>query len=377
VVLAAYLSGDVSPADHHLVEQWMQAAPEHTFEIQRLRATWESAYSVVSRIDGGWDAESAWDAFERTCVVTNHHAAHVHQFQPEMKQVYADDRMQRVRTPRLRSDVRAFPKSLGVRAKQFTTAGIGATLVILFAIFGTHTRAAGPAQTSQTYVTRPGQWSTIHLSDHSTITLAPATSVVAKGNEFTLTGEAYFDIVAHSDRPIIVRTRNATVRVLGTRFDVRQYPSERVSRVVVNEGKIALHVPARRNAPVILGQQTVAQVTDSGIVTEVSGATSAYTSWTRGELVFNGMQLRDVVAELGRAYGAEIDIQDSVLARKPMLMEVSVHHESLAEVLDAISLVTGAHYVRRGDAYLVVPGRPTRVGPTRQHPLQPEKHYGR
>jgi len=242
-------------------------------------------------------------------------------------------------------------------------------------------RHAAPASTeTHTYRTAPGQWSTVSMHDQSTILLAPGTSVVIEGSNVSVTGEAYFSVVSHRASPFVVRTRNAVIRVLGTRFDVRQYPAEPVSRVVVDEGKVVVDAGSRGVGPrvsAVFGARSVAQVTDSGIVTELPGTTRDYTSWTRGELIFNGLTLREVVAELSRAYDVNIDVRDSVLARKPMVINVSVRQESLAQVLDLIGLAAEAHCVRSGKGYLVVPGRRSLSRPVGIPFPQSEKHYGR
>jgi len=125
----------------------------------------------------------------------------------------------------------------------------------------------------------------------------------------------------------------------------------------------------------------LAQVTDSGVVIEPNGAIRDYIAWVQGRLIFKRTPLRDVVAELSRAYGVDIHIADSVLARTPIFAEVEVHRQPVAEVLGLIAASMEAHYVRDGHCYVLSSG--PSVSKPLDRPLfekqipQPEIQYGR
>src|SRR5690606_18071558 len=90
------------------------------------------------------------------------------------------------------------------------------------------------------YRTAAGQRATVRLADGSTITLAPGTVVSVAAGAVTVSGEAFFVVAPTPARPFSVRTSTAHVRVLGTAFAVRHYASETSSRVVVEDGRVAV-----------------------------------------------------------------------------------------------------------------------------------------
>jgi ferric-dicitrate binding protein FerR (iron transport regulator) len=234
------------------------------------------------------------------------------------------------------------------------------------------------------YYTAPGQRATVRLAHGSTMILAPSTMVTAAPSGIAVTGEAYFMISPNSTHPFVVRTQNAEVRVLGTRFAVRQYPSERTSRIIVDDGKVALRPQWNRRVPIVLTSRMMAQVADSGVAVQRGIATRDYTSWTHGMLIFDKVALQDVVTELVRAYGADIRVIDTVLAKQRMTLEISVSEQPLTQILDLISEASGAHYSHDGPAYILSSGR--RATQTPQAPPsymqrhrfpQPEKQYGK
>jgi len=127
----------------------------------------------------------------------------------------------------------------------------------------------------------------------------------------------------------------------------------------------------------------LALVSDSGVSVNAGIVLQDYMGWIQGKLVFNGVALQDAIKALALAYGADIRVGDSVLARQKMRMEVPVTNVPLSQVLDMIGDVNNAHVVRKDSVYVISPGRaatePTH-NPGRQAIPQlshPEQQYGK
>lgn len=79
---------------------------------------------------------------------------------------------------------------------------------------------------------------TISLNAGSTLRLDPG---FGKENRTVyLSGEALFDVIHNEDLPFIVRINNYDVKVLGTLFNVRAYPGEKVSETALVRGKVQI-----------------------------------------------------------------------------------------------------------------------------------------
>jgi transmembrane sensor len=234
---------------------------------------------------------------------------------------------------------------------------------------------------AKVYRTRAGEIATVRLTDGSTVTLAPATTVTVRPADIAVSGEAYFCVATHTARPFVVTTRNASVRVLGTRFVVRQYPEELRSRIMVENGRVALQSRSVAERHAVVAERMLALVTDSEVTVTPGVVTREYTAWTSGTLVFDSVSVRDVVTELARAYGVHIRVADSVLARQTINAEVRVREWPLTQVLDAISYMIDAHYTRSGSSYVLLQGQNSGAMPSeplqRNRFPQPEKRYGR
>ncbi|MGV3557860.1 FecR family protein [Larkinella arboricola] len=86
----------------------------------------------------------------------------------------------------------------------------------------------------------------IHLSDGSTVTLAPASRIHYAKNfstlkrEVYLSGEAFFDVAKDPARPFLVYSNGLVTKVLGTSFTVKAYKSSREVIVEVKTGRVSV-----------------------------------------------------------------------------------------------------------------------------------------
>jgi transmembrane sensor len=108
-------------------------------------------------------------------------------------------------------------------------------------------------------------------------------------------GQFYIDVAPDKERPLWVQTGDATIRVVGTGFDVRR--SERQLVVSVAHGQVAFTPDSR--APLLLGaQQQVAVDLASGALQQHSLAASQVADWRTGHLSFRNRELASLVDEL-------------------------------------------------------------------------------
>jgi ferric-dicitrate binding protein FerR (iron transport regulator) len=380
-LLDRYLAGECTEAEVATVEMWVAAGARTGGVIAALQRLHKFARPVESDVR---DDAAILRLRERTLA-----RIRMGSVAPTLRQIGATPLSPEHASDRGRAGnslLSLGKRSLRVsRALQWTA--LVATMVLGVGVRSLWVHRDAPPPVVQHYHTGNAQRATVRLADGSLLILAPATSVEVRPTGVDVTGEVYFSIAPHAARPMTVRTTNAIVRVLGTSFVVRQYAGEFAARVVVEAGRVTvqsrphLGLTDSSNASTVLSAHMLAQVGDSG-VTVTSGIESReYVEWTRGTLVFNRVALGNVVTELARAYGAEIQIADSTLAKYPMRMDVTVADDPLTDVLDDVCKATNAHYTRVGHAYVLAPGRSNtqrqRSVPLRHFFPQPEHAYGR
>ena len=150
-----------------------------------------------------------------------------------------------------------------------------------------------------------------------------------------LRGEARFQVAKDPARPFVVATQEATVRAVGTVFNIRK--AEASTQVAVLEGRVEVNAipreleareleenadptrdagqPAMRMTPDLLlaaGQR--AAVTRRGVETNVGPPIERVAAWTERRLVFRGEALSAVVAEFNRYRLQALVVDDPSLA---------------------------------------------------------------
>jgi DNA-directed RNA polymerase specialized sigma24 family protein len=70
--------------------------------------------------------------------------------------------------------------------------------------------------------------------------------------EVTLAGEAFFDVVKNPAKPFIIHTGAMDVKVLGTEFNVRSYPTEATTETALLRGMIEVTLHGKEKKKIIL-----------------------------------------------------------------------------------------------------------------------------
>lgn len=212
----------------------------------------------------------------------------------------------------------------------------------------------------QEAATPNGTRQTITLSDGSRVTLNAgsrlrwAADFGARTRDVHLDGEAYFAVAHDRLRPFRVHARNAIAHDLGTRFTVRAYPELQHVEVVVAEGAVSLRHTNATADSAILSVGQLGRLGDSGSpVVESNVPVERWTAWTGGSLVLEGLTLAEAIPQLDRWYDATIRVADPALARRRV--SARFHDETLAQMLDALTLALSARWEQSGRVITLSP----------------------
>lgn len=158
----------------------------------------------------------------------------------------------------------------------------------------------------------------VMLADGSLVWLNTASSLkyptTFTGHERTveLTGEAYFEVKHDAGRPFAVRTKNITVNVLGTGFNVSAYEDDDQSNVVLVKGSVALS--AKGHAGLLQKQLVPGNMASFHAGAEriavATVNTDEYVSWRKGYLIFRQTPLEQIVKRVSRYYDVRINTHD-------------------------------------------------------------------
>jgi transmembrane sensor len=203
------------------------------------------------------------------------------------------------------------------------------------------------------FKTAVGEQRSITLADRSVVFLNTDSEVrlrwTARERHIDLLrGEARFQVAKNVARPFIVATREATVRAVGTVFNVRT--GEAITQVAVLEGRVEVNAdpksqPAHNGSDMLLAAGQRAAVTRQGVEADVGPPIERVAAWTERRLVFRGDPLGAVVAEFNRYRTQALVVDD------PALAEVRIN--GVFELDDPASLLT---YLRNFESVQVTQG---------------------
>ena len=203
------------------------------------------------------------------------------------------------------------------------------------------------------FKTAVGEQRSITLADRSVVFLNTDSEVrlrwTARERHIDLLrGEARFQVAKNAARPFIVATREATVRAVGTVFNVRT--GEAITQVAVLEGRVEVNAdrnsqPAHGGSELLLAAGQRAAVTRQGVEANVGPPIERVAAWTERRLVFRGDPLGAVVAEFNRYRTQALVVDD------PALAEVRIN--GVFELDDPASLLT---YLRNFESVQVTQG---------------------
>lgn len=124
--------------------------------------------------------------------------------------------------------------------------------------------------------------------------------------EVELEGEAFFE-VAPKKIPFFVKTRDQVVQVLGTQFNITDYPDEAEVRTTLVEGSVRVINSASNAASQLSpGKQSIV----SGRRTEIKNVeTEPYIAWKNGYFAFPDEHISHVMNTIARWYDIEVEYQ--------------------------------------------------------------------
>ncbi len=190
-----------------------------------------------------------------------------------------------------------------------------------------------------------GFTSVVNLPDGSKVWLNAASSikypVVFKGKErlVELTGEAYFEVIHHTDMPFKVKTAGQLVEDLGTHFNINAYGDEPGIKTTLLEGSVSVTSLANNTIQKIVPGQQASLNGENLTVKNVN--TSLAVAWKNGLFEFDHTDLHTLMRQIGRWYNLQIVYEGNVKDDQ-FFGEVERKYD-LAEVLKVLEL-GGLHF---------------------------------
>jgi len=140
--------------------------------------------------------------------------------------------------------------------------------------------------------------------------MAFPTKFTGKKREIFLEGEAYFEVTHNQNQPFLVNSGEITIKVLGTKFNISAYKSDKLLETVLIEGSVAV---SERSALRFMKNETILSPhqkasydrSDHTLAVKYEPDVEAAIAWTEGWFKFSQQSLNDVLTKLQRYYNVQ------------------------------------------------------------------------
>lgn len=194
----------------------------------------------------------------------------------------------------------------------------------------------------------------VHLNAGTTLRY-PVKFIAGENRQVFLDGEAFFDVAKDKKHPFIVNADELNVRVLGTHFNVSNYPEDAATDVVLVEGSVGMY---RSNEEFDASKNTILKPGFKGSFnkenTKISTKeviTDIYTSWINGGLTFRNMAFKNIITKLERRYNVTIVNKNEKLANEKF--NASFKEESIENVMSYFNDIHGINYTIKNNQILI------------------------
>lgn len=170
-----------------------------------------------------------------------------------------------------------------------------------------------------------------------------------------LKGEAFFDVAHDAERPFTVElTDGATVRVVGTSFNIKELPETGITEVYVVTGTVELSTvdSKGKETGLILNAGEKGRIdTRKGLVERQAdiGMNAVDISWMNHTFIFDGVKLKDVAGFLEIRFGVDIGFKNKQTEQR--LLSATFNNDDIDEILQIIAESFNLKLIKENGTY--------------------------
>jgi|GEM_PF-1750140 len=337
-----FIAGNCSAADKEFVKEWVKEDPTREKELQELKRVWQLTADLELTDEN--EVEQAWSVVKF-----------------KMDQSHADKPLE------LSSHSRDHNRSKNNDGWK-TFLKVAALLLVAAGIYAVYNyqdtdpkKVVTKEQVYESTVRAEyGEQVRFRMRDGTVVTLNAGSKIRHdnqfgdKNRELHLAGEAYFEVNNEGQKhPFIVKTEDARIKDIGTKFNINAYEEKETTEVVVSEGVVEVsaqtEMPSQVNNTVSVKQGkmiNVSRASDQLIIKEAN--INQALGWLNKKLIFDNERFEDIVKRLERYYNIDITIKDDSLKKK--VVKASFNNERVEKVMSVLAISLGANYEIEGDS---------------------------
>jgi transmembrane sensor len=355
ILIGKKLNGEASAEELLELEELLKLDLADQYQLAILEELWKTNSPVIDS-----DLENKWRAFEAKFDIVREN---------EIEEAIQN------------SIDNVNPKSRVFKLIKYTS--LIAASVVLVLLFYTRKHDAVISRPNEITAPKRGI-SKITLPDGSRVWLNSGSKLVcnfdygSKCRKISLLGEALFDVVKDEKHPFIVTTPTISIKVLGTRFNVRSYNNNRSSETSLIRGRIELTVLKNPEKKIILKASdkltvidNVAQPAMSTRLNYLKGSIAEETPllalsrvhqakrdtlpsealWVEDKLAFDAEDFVSLAEKLEQRYDVSITFKND--EPKKIRFTGRFQNETIQKALKALQTTSYFHYKTHNNQILI------------------------
>ena len=193
-----------------------------------------------------------------------------------------------------------------------------------------------PVKYNTLIVPRGGEYELV-LADGTQVWMNSESKIVypvqfnGASREVQMEGEVCFKVAKNEKQPFIVKTKEVSVTVLGTFFNVEAYPDEKSITTTLVEGRVNVS-DGKRSRVMSPNQQVIAEGNEL-MVREVDAA--EVVRWIQGVCYFSETSLEDIMNKLARWYDVDVFFANASVKEAHFSLEIE-RYDNISTVLSKI-----------------------------------------
>jgi ferric-dicitrate binding protein FerR (iron transport regulator) len=324
-LLARKLSGEASPEELKEIEALLKEFPDAHLHVQAVTETWNRSLSP----DAG-DAQDAYDRLSRRLNSLGYGFSE----DPANENFPQQQRLPWYRTRRFIRIAAIFLVMLS---------GTAAWLVVKRERPSATGSVAGTSVNNR-ITTRYGSRTKVELPDGSIVWLNSGSTLTYDKQfgdttrEVRLSGEGFFNVVHKASKPFIIHTSYIDIKDLGTQFNVKCYPDDRLTETSLVEGSVEITVKKRgekytlkpNQKLVLLNEAIKTETEENGrggtkvtydepimaiktLTYKPNDSIAVETAWAYNKLSFADEPFSEVTKKLSRWFNIEFEFRNKSL----------------------------------------------------------------
>ncbi|WP_184544653.1 FecR family protein [Mucilaginibacter sp. FT3.2] len=356
ILIGKKLSGEATAEELLELEELLRQGAADQYPLDLLEDMWRAENQALP----AEKLASKWDAFEAKLDIADNMAVE------EATQPESTDQ------PKSKSGIIRFLKIISLV--------IAACFAVVFVVI--NKKDVANNSKANEIMAPPNGISKIQLPDGTRVWLNSGSKLVygatygAGQRSVSLLGEALFDVVKDPQHPFIVTTPTISIKVLGTKFNVRAYNGDKTSETSLIRGRIELTVLKTPEKKIILQAldklvihnelppATGSAAEPKSVITEEvplmalsrvhmakKDTLPSEALWVENKLAFDAEDFESLAGKLERRYNVTIVFKNEEL--KKLRFTGRFKNETIGRALKALQTTTYFHYKTDNNQILV------------------------